>query len=268
MFDSLQVFITFRCSGNCPYCIQGGINRNVYNEVEPNQWIEYISSMPIDRVGLIGGEPTLYDGFKELVESLAKTKLVTVTTNLHSKLFEDFGEFVVWARNYNVRWNVSYHPSVISIDRFINLVRTMRINGLWVDQVASVLTPELEFSLKTLCESNIGFWLQTCTYRDSSGVLHPTREELERYGACETYIYDYDRYNFLCGGNKNIDVVCHTGKLLVDPEGDAYRCHRDLYNRDNSIGNVFDQSVHPEMVCHNIGDCNPCDYASIRYWRI
>ncbi len=270
MFKNPQVFLTFSCTLNCSWCIQGDIDRKSYKEVDYTKWIELFTNNQFgNRLGLIGGEPTIYKGFKEIVEALHEKYLITVTTNLKSKLFEDMGEFVNWAADKRVRWNLSFHPSGIGVDKFIEMTKTMRVNGLWVDQVASVMTEEIKPYVDKLLASNIGFWLQTNTYLGDDGVLHPTKKELTINGAGETGINNSERYNFLCGGKKDISVMCITNKFLIGPNGDVYRCHRDLYANECSIGNVFDlENIKPSMVCSASGACNPCDFSSIKYWRV
>ena len=270
MFDTIQLFITFRCSGNCPYCIQGPMERNVYKEVNADKWIEFIKNHERGTAfGLIGGEPTIYNGFKKIVENCSNEYLLTITTNLKSPLFHDFTSFLDWAVRYRVRWNMSFHPSVLKVGDFINKVTMMRLNGLWVDQVAAVDCEDMEKYHKELCDANIGFWLQTDTSIDSNGILHPTKEEYDAYGTGEARIKDYKKYMYMCDGvNKGISVFCTTKKLLVNPEGEVFRCHRDIYSRENSLGNVFDNSVVPNYLCHNLGTCNPCDFDSIHCWEV
>lgn len=270
MFDTIQLFITFRCSGNCKYCIQGPMKRNAYKEVESSKWIDFIKRHEKEtKIGLIGGEPTLYKGFKDIVEQCSNDYLLTVTTNAKNPLMNDFQNFLSWASKYRVRWNLSFHPSVISVNDFIDRVTSMRMSGLWVDQVASVDCEEVEKYHKELCDANIGFWLQCDTSIDANGTLHPTKEELDYFGSGEAVIKDHKRYSYLCDGvNKKTPVFCVTKKLLVDPEGEVFRCHRDIYSRENSLGNVFNNTVTPNYLCTNIGTCNPCDFNSIRTWEV
>jgi len=269
MFREIQFFLTFRCSGNCPYCIQGGINRNSYKEISSDNWIKLFDLFPTGtKIGLIGGEPTLYKGLKEIIEAKHNSYFLTVTTNLKSSLFTDLGKFIEWASKCRVRWNVSFHPSSMDVDHFINTVKELKINGIWVDQVASVMTPESMRVVDKLLKANIGFWLQTNTYLDDNGILHPTEKEFYEYGYGETNITNVDKYNYLCGGKKNVMVLCSTGKFLVNPEGMAFRCHRDLYLNENSIGNAVTEKITPNYVCHDVGTCNPCDYSSINCWEL
>ena len=55
---------------------------------------------------------------------------------------------------------------------------------------------------------------------------------------------------------------CRTRELLIGPEGNIYRCHRDLYNAEDAIGNIADQDLEITdsfRPCTNYGKCNPCD---------
>ena len=60
-------------------------------------------------------------------------------------------------------------------------------------------------------------------------------------------------------------AVCRTRELLIGPEGNIYRCHRDLYLLDveNAVANITDPGFHKiEYIfrtCNDYGNCNPCD---------
>ena len=58
------------------------------------------------------------------------------------------------------------------------------------------------------------------------------------------------------------NCLCKTTELLIDPFGDVYRCHHDLYNKINSVGNLLDPLFKIEddyKPCQFFGNCNPCD---------
>ena len=71
-------------------------------------------------------------------------------------------------------------------------------------------------------------------------------------------------------------MKCKTTNLLIDPQGDIYRCHADLFNKNHEgvKGNIFDQALKlsPKYIyCNNFGFCNPCDvqikFDRFGYWN-
>jgi len=57
-------------------------------------------------------------------------------------------------------------------------------------------------------------------------------------------------------------VRCRTTELLIDPGGDVFRCHRDLYSGETPIGNILDPEFYIDegfRECDSYGFCNPCD---------
>ena len=57
-------------------------------------------------------------------------------------------------------------------------------------------------------------------------------------------------------------MYCRNKELLVAPDGSCFRCHRDLYTNETSIGNITKDDFTIKdifRVCSNFGDCSPCD---------
>jgi hypothetical protein len=58
-------------------------------------------------------------------------------------------------------------------------------------------------------------------------------------------------------------VECRTTELLMAPDGRVYRCHRDLYVSEHSIGRIAGSDVYQPSFqfrsCDKFGNCNPCD---------
>jgi len=55
---------------------------------------------------------------------------------------------------------------------------------------------------------------------------------------------------------------CKTSELLISPDGGVYRCHRDLYAQENSIGSILDPEFEIQDIfryCNQYGHCHPCD---------
>ena len=56
--------------------------------------------------------------------------------------------------------------------------------------------------------------------------------------------------------------MCKSSELLIDPSGDRYKCHRDLYAKENPLGNILDENFEVEdkfIYCNQYGHCHPCD---------
>lgn len=64
---------TLECQLNCDYCISSGIeplNRNEMPFKEALKIIEWAHGCGVSRIGLSGGEPTLYSGFQRLLKEI------------------------------------------------------------------------------------------------------------------------------------------------------------------------------------------------------
>jgi len=57
---------------------------------------------------------------------------------------------------------------------------------------------------------------------------------------------------------------CRTSELIVDPSGEVYRCHADLYSQREPVGHILEEAFDASRLdlfrpCANFGSCNPCD---------
>ena len=80
-------------------------------------------------------------------------------------------------------------------------------------------------------------------------------------GKWNNQVYGTYKYPEGLSGNRK-KVKCRTRELLIDPSGEIYKCHRDLYKIENPINNITHKDFNIEdkfRVCDNYGGCNPCD---------
>jgi hypothetical protein len=73
---------------------------------------------------------------------------------------------------------------------------------------------------------------------------------------------NYSKYPKSAFQDKTQDCLCKTTELLLGPTGDAYRCHRDLFAEEYTIGNINNQDFKVEEIfreCSKYGQCHPCD---------
>lgn len=62
--------------------------------------------------------------------------------------------------------------------------------------------------------------------------------------------------------NNSRNCLCKTSELLIGPDGNVYKCHRDLYAEESPIGNIADSDFQIEYKyrkCGKYGQCHPCD---------
>lgn len=82
-----NIFLTRKCNLKCPYCFADEFVNKENEEFSIENFkkvVEFIKADGTNRIGLIGGEPTVYSHFKEVIEILnadEKIKTVIIYTN-------------------------------------------------------------------------------------------------------------------------------------------------------------------------------------------
>ena len=82
-----NIFLTSKCNLHCPYCFANEFVNKNSRELSYEDFlrvVEFIKRDGTDRIGLIGGEPTLYPDFDKVLETLKNDKdinFVTIYTN-------------------------------------------------------------------------------------------------------------------------------------------------------------------------------------------
>jgi organic radical activating enzyme len=259
-------FIDLRCNFRCSYCIQDDINRKEYDKTSVGRVINYLKKEVKSREGdltIIGGEPTLSSDFRYVVESLCDDFYITVTTNLNTRFYKDFDEFIKWAKKVKIRWNVSYHPEFMDIDLFIERVRKIQEAKIEMEQVSAVKLSLLSTSDRQKLENaNIGF-----TYQSSLGIDKESGELLPKTD--DHPDFNYERYQEMCGKQNKETRRCKTvdydghARHLISSNGAIYNCHHLLYKEKHPIGHIdngWPKNILDPIVCGEYGHCNPCDF--------
>ena len=258
-FNYIGVFLTLRCNFGCEYCINRHGDYKSVPELTPKQWIEGLSRLetrPDLPLTLQGGEPTLYEGWKGVADALWRAdKPLDLLTNGSF----DFFKFVHYidprifnreAKYSSIRF--SFHPSQHDAHALATKALLLRDRGY-----------------------SVGIW----------GLNHPACKNQNRLmkKICDTYNVDFRMKDFLgmykgewhgimkyegaCSQDCNDPqfegkVLCRTTELLINPSGDIFRCHADLYVNRHSIANILDEDlvgIGAWTECENYGMCNPCD---------
>jgi hypothetical protein len=261
-YEYIGVFLTFECTYHCKYCINRYETDHCIEKPEVRltgeQWIAGLSRLRnVDRPGgstvpitLQGGEPTLHPGFFDIVNGLEGRLRLDVLTNLSGKA-EDWIENVDPKRLTRdapyASIRVSYHPLQQGRQELLQKVLKLQNAGFSVG-VYGIDHPD--FGVANY-EAEKLFKEYKVDFR--------TKEFLGLDG-CElmgTY-----QYPDACRLDDKLKVRCKTHELLIAPDGNIYRCHRDLYEGGKPIGHIMDDRYQIEDIyrpCDCYGYCNPCD---------
>jgi SAM-dependent methyltransferase len=273
-------FLTFNCAGDCDYCIQHLCKDEFLkakmeyskNEIAPQEWVDFYNSLQKykdQKLGVIGGEPTIYKGFFDVINGIGGYHK-TVTTNLKTPAFDDINAFssnIVDKRT--LRINTSFHPEIISVDEFCNKIHQMRGCGLNVDQIAMVDHPTSNFKYYYNEFIKRGLVLNPQTFLGKIGnVLLPNPEsdltrDHKEHGITSPPLYNQ---GFSCE-EKN-EILCMTRRFMTAPDGGIYRCHYHLYSKRETIGNIRNEKLFERSdysVCNDFGYCNPCDFPHAKF---
>ncbi len=255
----IAAFLSMRCGLSCSYCINAfdkPFSRK-YTEMSTDEWIEAINRLDLPEglpVTLQGGEATFRKDFIEILEGIRKDIPLDILTNAQfdiNRFIKEippnrFRKFEIGEALCSVR--VSYHPEQMDMEDTIQRVLKLKEANFnaGISMVDHPSMIDAVTMMKKRCkEEGIVFW--------SKEFLGFHRGKL--YGT-----YKYPEAVNPKGKHKMVE--CKISELLIAPDGDIYRCHRDLYHQENPIGHILDPDFKIEDIfrsCDKFGECNPCD---------
>ena len=254
-YNYAEAYLTLRCNLGCTYCINAMSGKIVRerNELTSSQWAEGLNRIDFGDIPLTfgGGEPTLYKNFFSLFEQLNSHIKLDLLTNLEFdiKTFIQLLSPEKFNNSYNPAYKsirVSFHAEKMDSHRLIDKVEQLQEAGFTVGLFGLNHPRNVEHNMimtELARERKIFFFV-----KDFLG-----KQDHEMFG-----YYKYPKA--LDGIPKH--AKCRTRELLIGPEGNIYRCHRDLYKAEDAIGNIADQDLEigdSFRPCNNYGKCNPCD---------
>lgn len=262
-YKYISAFLTMRCNLNCSFCLNSldkskEFNRNKFKEISGEQWVgalNRIASRENLPVTFSGGEPFLHPDFIYILNNLKPELKIDILTNLYQdSLVDAFLEKVdpkkITRKAPYASIRVSYHPEEMDPEKLIKNVVKLKNAGFSVG-IWSVLYPGPEqlsainlMQFRCL-EAGIEFRLKeyTGTY------------EQKAYG-------DYSKFPGSTFSEKLKNCLCKTSELLIGPDGNVYRCHRDVFSEEFPIGSLLnsDFEIKDEYrECVKYGECHPCD---------
>ena len=252
-FNYAEAFLTLRCNLGCSYCINNdsGIVRG-REELTADQWATALNKIDFGiPLTLGGGEPTLHKGFYDLLDRLRPDIKIDLLTNLQF----DIPTFL--SRTMPERFNgsenpayrsirVSYHPEQMEPNKLVEDVRQLQDKGYSIG-IFGLNHPE-----------NMGANVMMSELARKEQVYFFIKDFLGKYKGKDFGFFKYPR---AIDGTPKI-ATCRTRELLMAPNGNVYRCHRDLYHAEGEVGNITDEHFEIEdkrRFCDNFGLCNPCD---------
>ena len=264
-YKYIAAFLTMRCNFNCSFCLNSldkgmNFNRLKFKEIIGEEWVKALNKIESQSevpITLSGGEPFLHKDFIYIINNIKPELKIDILTNLQWGE-EGLNRFIREVSPQKINRNslypsirVSYHPEQMrNAEELVKKVKKLKDGGFNVG-IYSILYPSPEQlsainQMQFRCrDAGIDFRLKefTGTYKG------------EFYG-------DYSKYPGCISRDNPKSCECKTSELLIGPNGNVYRCHRDLYTEENFVGNILDENFEIQDIfrkCVNYGQCHPCD---------
>ncbi|MDD2733772.1 MAG: radical SAM protein [Desulfuromonadaceae bacterium] len=255
-------FLSFNCNLKCDYCINLHDNASRFEQAKrsymsADDWIAAANRLVLRDdlpLTLQGGEPTLYPGFYRFVNEVKPEIKMDLMTNLMFDVDAFINNvpverFLREAPYAAIR--VSYHPGQNDIDDLIKKAIKLQDAGFRVG-LYGIDHPD------PVINGHIKEVQQRCL---NLGLDFRSKEFLGKHG---DVIYGTFKYEDCVTGELLKKCECRTTEIIVDPSGNVFKCHSDLYRARNPIARILDADFSEETIgefraCENYGDCNPCD---------
>jgi len=264
-YNYVSAFLTMRCNLNCSFCLNAfdkEFDRKGFKEMSGDYWIDSLNRLelrPEVPVTFCGGEPFLHKDFIKIINGLKPELNIDLLTNLQwgkagiERFIENVSPSRIKRNSPYASIRVSYHPEQMGDGKnLVEDVRKLKEHGYSIG-IWSVMYPS-PMQLSAINQMQFRCF--------DAGVEFRLKEFTGKYNS-ETY-GDYSRYPqsaFMSDENLK-SCVCKPSELLMGPNGNVYRCHRDLFSEEFPVGNISDPSynIDPEYrSCTKYGQCHPCD---------
>ncbi len=258
----IAFFITLGCNLKCTYCInlhEGGsrFQQSRRKRLTVEEWIRAADRLELREdlpLTLQGGEPTLFKGFYQLVNDVRPEIKMDLMTNMMFDVHEFIRRVPIWRFDRQAPYapiRVSYHPGQNNIDDLMTKAHIMQDAGFRVG-LYGIMHPD-----ETIAEHILAVQAQCRVEK----LDFRTKEFL---GVHKGKLYGTFKYDHSVMSATRSCCRCKTTEILVDPAGNVYRCHSDLYKGRQPIAHILDPQFNQDAIetlreCRNFGDCNPCD---------
>ena len=252
----IAVFLTFSCMFRCTYCINfhGGdlVKGRRLNVEEWTRGLNRLVTRPDLPLTIQGGEPTTYKGFYEVINQIRTDSPIDLLTNLEVDA-TTFEKNIPNSRLKRVSpyasIRVSYHHGQSDFKETTDRVKYLKDKGYSIG-IWEVDHPAYH-----------GEVIHRQQVAHSMGIDYRLKEFLGPY---EGEVHGTMRYEGAVNSHWLRHCECRTSEMLIDPSGNIFRCHSDLYANRSSIGSLLDPDFNADRLnqwkpCAVYGKCNSCD---------
>lgn len=266
-FKYIAVFPTMRCNLNCSFCLNAldkskKFQRTKFREIPGEQWIAALNrlvSRPEVPVTFSGGEPFLHKDFINIINNIKPELNIDILTNLQwgeegiRKFIQEVSPERIKRQALYPSIRVSYHPEQMDAAKLVENVKKLQDAGFSIG-IYSVQYPSPQ-QLQAITQMQF-----RCL---DAGVLFRLKDftgefKGELYG-------DYSKYTGALNSaplSETKECLCRNSDLIIGPDGNVYKCHRDLYGEEFPIGNLTNPEfnmLYEFRRCSKFGECHPCD---------
>lgn len=249
-----ELYASLRCNLTCEYCMNDfGALRRGRKEMPAALLAEGLNRIDFGTVPLTigGGEPTVRKDFYDLLDALDPSIGIDMLTNCQFDI-ENFIRRVSPSRFNSTTHpaykaiRVSYHPTEMDAQTTIKKVQVLQEAGfsIGIFGISHPLNMSANIEMSELArKAQVYFFIK------------------DFLGTHEGQLFGFYKYPEALSGRRE-SVMCKTTELLIGPEGNIYRCHRDLYCAENPVASIVDpnlQLTSEYRSCDVFGECNACD---------
>jgi len=234
-FDGhLRVYPTLACNLRCRYCVNEAMGSRPHRHAVagPQAWAEAINREG-RHVVFTGGEPFLYPGLVDVINSLRPDLRVRVYSNFCLDLSDHLARI---ARP--VHFFVSWHPQQRA-DRevFLHNLEQMRGSGRFTADIHAI---------------------------DAVETAPVLADDIAYFAARGfTIALDSDQRGFVGAGQGVCrPAACAKTLYLIAPDGTRFQCVSRLVRNDRPMENMLAGPLGPAAAvseCPDFGNCAPCD---------
>jgi len=235
--------------------------------VDPEKWLNFFNRQPPALIDSTGGEPFLYEAWRELILNLSGRHRLAVTTNLAYEV----SEFVdVWPRFNGV--TVSFHPHSIDLEAFMAKIQELKKFQRNVGCNIVAYPDQLE-KLPNYIQAirSLGVAVHIDPYISEKYGYTP--RELELLRSARGLVEKSRRMEGFNFGDTGVLKSCDAGRrhILLLPDGSCFTCMCGFFLKpeDHSMGNVFSKEWslrQRDIVCDVSCSCG-CDLDWVKFKR-